>query len=120
MITIRLLGGAKKAVGRQTISLERTSVSVMEILQFLSGASADPRLLQPNNLIIAINGVDTAALQGHQTMVKTGDIVTVVTVVHGGTEYTMGSYRVLIMGFRQIKGEPGKFLDGLRRHDNDV
>jgi molybdopterin converting factor small subunit len=84
MITIRLLGGAKKAVGAPSVELDRPQSAVSEILQYLQGISSEPRLLQPNNLIIAVNGVDSAAMAGPATPVKSGDVVTVVTVVHGG------------------------------------
>lgn len=84
MIAIRLLGGAKKAVGRPLVELDRDAATVSEILAFLQGISSEPRLLQPGNLIVAVNGVDSAAVAGSETIAKGGDEVTVVTVVHGG------------------------------------
>ncbi|AFU59006.1 hypothetical protein Ngar_c20750 [Candidatus Nitrososphaera gargensis Ga9.2] len=116
MITIRLLGGAKKAVGKPAVDLDRQSASVAEILQFLTGISTDARLLQPNNLIVAVNGVDSAALQGQGTVAKSGDTVTIVTVVHGGTDYYMidSNHRVSIIGIRRITEDAGKLVDRLR------
>lgn len=84
MITIRLLGGARKAVGKPSVSLDKNESSVSGILSYLQDISAEPRLLQPGNLIVAVNGVDSAALAGADTVVRSGDTVTVVTVVHGG------------------------------------
>lgn len=84
MIAIRLLGGAKKAVGLPVVELDRNSATVSEILNFLQSISSEPRLLQPGNLIVAVNGVDSAAIAGASTTAKDGDKVTVVTVVHGG------------------------------------
>lgn len=84
MITIRLLGGAKKAVGKPFVELDRQQSAVSEILSYLQGVSVEPRLLVPENLIVAVNGVDSAALEGPSTQVRDGDSVTVVTVVHGG------------------------------------
>jgi molybdopterin converting factor small subunit len=34
--------------------------------------------------MIAINGADSAMFYGVDTIVKTGDTVTIVTIVHGG------------------------------------
>lgn len=85
MITIRLLGGAKKAVGKALVELDRSESTVSEVLQFLMSIAAEPRLLRPGNLIVAVNGVDSAALLGEETVAKAGDTVTVVTVVHGGS-----------------------------------
>jgi tRNA threonylcarbamoyladenosine modification (KEOPS) complex Cgi121 subunit/molybdopterin converting factor small subunit len=114
MISIRLLGGAKKAVGRPSVDFDKPSASVGEILQFLSGISADPRLLQTNNLIVAVNGVDSAALDGKQTVAKSGDTVTVVTVVHGGADFDLGDTRAVIIGVSKITEDAGKLVDRLR------
>src|SRR5437867_12226738 len=113
MITIRLLGGAKKAVGKHTVDLDTPSASVTEILQFLTGISANAGLLQPNNLIVAVNGVDSAALQGKQTLAKNGDPVTIVTVVNGGVDYMIKRTNASIIGVRRIGGIAGKLIDGL-------
>jgi tRNA threonylcarbamoyladenosine modification (KEOPS) complex Cgi121 subunit/molybdopterin converting factor small subunit len=120
MITIRLLGGAKKAVGKPSVDLDRPSASVAEILKFLTGISTDARLLQPNNLIVAVNGVDSAALQGQNTVAKSGDIVTVVTVVHGGADYDLDGNYVSIIGAQMITGNVGKLVDRLRAENKGV
>jgi molybdopterin converting factor small subunit len=83
LITLRLLGGAKKAVGTQSVNFEGTSASVSEILDFLGKMAVEPRLLQRGNLIVAINGVDSASLGGDPRAVD-GDVVTIVPVIHGG------------------------------------
>lgn len=116
MITIRLLGGAKKAVGKPAVNIEKPSVSVSEILKFLQDISADSRLLQPNNLIVAVNGIDSAALQGENTVAKSGDTITIVTVVHGGANMD----HVSIIGVRNISEDPGKLVDKLRAQNRDV
>jgi tRNA threonylcarbamoyladenosine modification (KEOPS) complex Cgi121 subunit/molybdopterin converting factor small subunit len=120
MITIRLLGGAKKAVGRPAVNLDRPSASVSDILNFLTTISAEPHLLQRSNLIIALNDVDSASLQGNNTLVKSGDTVKIVTVVHGGTHYTLNSYHVSITGIQKITHDPGKLVDMIRSQHNDV
>src|SRR5437867_11564861 len=114
MIAVRLLGGARKAVGKQTVDLDTPSASVTEILQFLTGISADPGRLQPNNLIVAVNGVDSAALQGQQTLARRGDTVTIITVVHGGAVYVFDSNHVSIIGVSKIAWDAGKLVDRLR------
>ncbi len=120
MITVRLLGGARKAVGKQAVDIDKPSVSVSEILKFLQGISAEPKLLQPNNLIVAINGVDSAALQGENTVAKSGDAVTIVTVVHGGADYFFDGNHVLVIGVNDIVHDPGKLVDRMRAENKDV
>jgi tRNA threonylcarbamoyladenosine modification (KEOPS) complex Cgi121 subunit/molybdopterin converting factor small subunit len=117
MITIRLLGGAKKAVGKPTVDFDKRSASVAEILQYLAGISTDADLLQPNNLIVAVNGVDSAALQGQGTMAKSGDTITVVTVVHGGANHALDGNHVSVIGISEVSEDGGKLVDKLRiRH----
>ena len=120
MITIRLLGGAKKAVGRAAVNLDRSSASVSEILDFLTTISVEPHILQRSNLIIALNDIDSASLQGNNTLVKSGDTVKIVTVVHGGMHYTLNGYHVSITGVQKIIHDPGKLVDMIRSQHNNV
>ena len=120
MIRIRLLGGAKKAVGRPSLDLDREQASVSEVLTFLQGISQEPRLLQAGNLIIAVNGVDSQALSGPDTVARKGDTVTIVTVVHGGMDDD-NNYSVLVAGVRNIDSkDAGKLLDRLRAENPGV
>lgn len=120
MITIRLLGGAKKAVGKPAVNLDRLSASVSDILDFLTTISAEPRLLQRSNLIVTLNDVDSASLHGHNTMVKSGDTVTIVTVVHGGMDYMLNGYHLSITGIQRIMHDPRKLVDMLRAQHRNV
>jgi tRNA threonylcarbamoyladenosine modification (KEOPS) complex Cgi121 subunit/molybdopterin converting factor small subunit len=116
MITIRLLGGAKKAVGGKTLlELEKANASVLEILQFLQNLAVEPRLLRRENLIVAINGVDSSALSGEDSIAKNGDTVTIVTVVHGGA-VPKANRGIMVKGVAPISSEidPGQFLDQMR------
>ena len=120
MITIRLLGGAKKAVGKPAVNLDRPYASISDILDFLTTISAEPRLLQRSNLIITLNDVDSASLRGHNTMVKSGDKVTIVTVVHGGMDCMLNGHHILITGVQRIMHDPGKLVDMLRAQHSNV
>ena len=84
MITVRLLGGAKKAVGKSSTVIPQHRLSVSQVLDLLRNDAQDPGLLNPTNLLVAINGVESSTLHGIDTIVQTGDVLTVVTVVHGG------------------------------------
>jgi len=125
MITIKLLGGAKKAIGKSEVKIDKPSASVSEILQFLQGISLEPRLLEPLNLIIAINGVDSAVLSGQKTVAKSDDIVTIVTVVHGGADRPhnydkIKGFYVSIIGIITIMNDPGTLVDNLRAIEQDL
>jgi sulfur-carrier protein len=86
MIKLKLLGGVKKAVGKPSVILEEASISISEILTLLERNVKEPRLLSPNNILVAINGIESSSLDGTDTVVESGDTVTIVTVVHGGSQ----------------------------------
>lgn len=87
MITIRLLGGAQKAMGKSTVTLDIKETILSEILGMLQKVSESPHMLDSENLLVAINGVESSILGGGQAMIKSGDTVTIVTILHGGTYF---------------------------------
>ncbi|MFL6317909.1 MAG: MoaD/ThiS family protein [Nitrososphaeraceae archaeon] len=84
MIDIKLLGGVKKAVGRSTLVLDRHVASISEILKFLKDNVGESKNLDADNILVTINGADSSMLSRDENIVKTGDTVTIVTIVHGG------------------------------------
>jgi tRNA threonylcarbamoyladenosine modification (KEOPS) complex Cgi121 subunit/molybdopterin converting factor small subunit len=121
MITIRLLGGAKKAIGKSAVNVDKSSASVSEILKFLEQISIEPRLLEQSNLIVAINGVDSASLKGQETIANNGDTVTIVTVVHGGgMDFNMADLQISIIGVVEIPMDPGKLIDTVRDNNRNL
>lgn len=82
MIVVRLLGGAKKALGAEQVEIDADSSTVGDILDMVesrtSGALAAP------NVLVAVNGADSSAAGGRGAVVRAGDDVAVIPVVHGG------------------------------------
>jgi molybdopterin synthase sulfur carrier subunit len=85
MIKLRLLGGVKKAVGKPSVILDEASLSISEILMFLQRNVKESGALSPNNILVAVNGIESSSLDGVDTVVESGDTVTIVTIVHGGS-----------------------------------
>jgi sulfur-carrier protein len=84
LIDIKLLGGVKKAVGRSTLVLDRHVASISDILKFLKDNVGESKNLDADNILVTINGADSSMLSRDENIVKTGDTVTIVTIVHGG------------------------------------
>lgn len=84
MITINMFGGAKKIVGTSSLVFNRSIASISEILEFLQKNAVESKILDVNNILIAVNGIESSALSGNDTIVETGDVITIVSVVHGG------------------------------------
>jgi sulfur-carrier protein len=84
MIDIKLLGGIRKAAGKPNLVLDKHIASVSEILGFLKQNVMDPKDFDANNILVTINGTDSSLLSADQNVVKSGDTVKIVTIVHGG------------------------------------
>ena len=84
MITLKLLGGVKFAVGKNSIVIDKSQSTVKEIIEELKHESRDAKILNEKNLMVSVNGVDSSVTGGFKTAIKTGDVITIVTVIHGG------------------------------------
>ena len=84
MITLKLLGGVKKAIGKNSIVIDKSQSNLKEIFEELKNKSTDASILDEKNLMISVNGVDSSVIGGKEAIIKTGDIITIVTIIHGG------------------------------------
>jgi len=84
LITLKLLGGVKHAIGNNSIIIDKSLSTLQDIIDEIQKKSNDKRLVNEKNLLISVNGVESSLIGGKDAIIKTGDIITVVTVVHGG------------------------------------
>jgi len=84
LITLKLLGGVKFAVGKNSLVIDKSQSTVKEIIEELKNESIEPKILNEKNLMVSINGVDSSVTGGIETVIKSGDVITIVTVIHGG------------------------------------
>lgn len=84
MIMIKLLGGAKRALGRDRLEIDVTGAKLRDVMQTLRSMSRDARIFDDSNLLIVVNGVESSVLGGLDAGLKDGDVVNIVPVVHGG------------------------------------
>ena len=84
MITLKLLGGVKKAIGKNSIVIDKSHSNLKEIFEELKNESKDASIIDEKNLMISVNGVDSSVIGGKDAIIKTGDIITIVTIIHGG------------------------------------
>ena len=82
MIAVRLLGGAKKALGADTMKIDADSSTVGDILDMVESRTSGA--LAASNVLVAVNGADSSAAGGRGAVVRAGDDVAVIPVVHGG------------------------------------
>ena len=84
MITLKLLGGVKKAIGKNSIVIDKSQSNLKEIFEELKNKSKDSSIIDEKNLMVCVNGVDSSVIGGKEAIIKTGDIITIVTIIHGG------------------------------------
>lgn len=84
MIEINLLGGIKKLVGHSNLKINEESSSVKGIISYLENNYYSNNTINKNDIIIAINGIESSLLGGYNAKISSGDTVTILSVVHGG------------------------------------
>ncbi|HJU78850.1 MAG TPA: MoaD/ThiS family protein [Nitrososphaeraceae archaeon] len=83
MITLKLLGSIKKYCGKESIAVHEKETTLSNIFSILYKNMPNPRRFDTENLLILINGVDLS-ISGDGQKIKSGDIVTIANLVHGG------------------------------------
>ena len=84
MISVKLLGGARRAVGKDSLEIEKHDIKLHDIVEILRSMSSNSNIFDSSNLLIVVNGVESSMLGGLDAKVKDGDIISIVPVVHGG------------------------------------
>ena len=119
MITVKLIGGAKKSFSTDKIMLERDPVTVNELITYLVRIKPENTLeFDTKNLLIAVNGVDCSALQGYNTKLNDDDVISIIPIIHGGSmtriQFSTMCSNVEIFDILDGKKFHINFLDELR------
>ena len=83
MITLKLLGSIKKYCGKESIIVHEEEIMISSIFSILYQNMSNSKHIDTENLLILINGVDLS-ISGNGKKIKSGDIVTIANLVHGG------------------------------------
>lgn len=83
MITLKLLGSIKKYCGKESIIVHEKEIMISSIFSILYQNMSNSKHIDTENLLILINGVDLS-ISGNDKKIKSGDIVTIANLVHGG------------------------------------
>ena len=119
MITIKLIGGAKKSFNSNELKIDQFNISINEILELLLKIKPKNTYdLDVENILIAINGSDSSAMNGKDTIVHDGDIVSIIPVIHGGSPkklfFDIDKKQIQILEIHGQKTFDVKFIDDLR------
>lgn len=124
MITVKLLGGAKKIFGKDLIQADFDNITIEKLFEYLlSVKPANSLDLDTKNILVAVNGADSSALQGHDTILHEGDTVSIIPIIHGGAQrldLKVCSKNVSLYNIIHEKGKNYEFLAKVRKKFPDI
>ena len=120
MFTVKFVGGAKKSFPDGHIKIDESDMSIDELIVLLLKLKpADTPKLDTDNILIAINGADSSAMDGRSTKIKDDDLVTIIPIIHGGASkkftFEFSKKTVQVMEIGAQKSIDAKFIDDLRK-----
>jgi tRNA threonylcarbamoyladenosine modification (KEOPS) complex Cgi121 subunit/molybdopterin converting factor small subunit len=120
MITIKLVGGAKKSFSTDTLKVEKSDISIQDLLDLLLELKPlNTPKLDVENVLIAINGIDSSALDGKMTKIKNDDVVNIIPIIHGGSSnrlfFNISKKLIQVIEIQSQKEINTKYIDELRK-----
>ncbi len=125
MVTVKFVGGIKKSFNSDEMKLDVENITLDKLLQMiLEQQPPNTPSIDTNNILIAINGADSSALDGKSTVIKKDDLVSIIPVIHGGSgkklTFTFGRKTILAIELKGSKEIDVSFLDNLRKEFPNV
>ena len=120
MVTIKFVGGAKKSFSTDQLEIDADGITIENLLELiLKIKPPNTPSLDTNNILVAVNGADSSAMKGKLTMIKNTDVVSIIPVIHGGSNkkivFHIGNKLVQVLEIKGTKQTDVSFLDGLRK-----
>jgi len=120
MFTVKFVGGAKKSFPVEQLKIDQSNLSIQELIDLLLELkSKDSPKLDTDNVLIAINGADSSAMDGKSTIIQENDLVSIIPVIHGGSSKKFNfEFSKKIIQVIEIKGQKSidvKFIDDIRK-----
>ena len=119
MITINFTGGARKAFQTDSLKISQNISTISELIIYLiSKKPNNTPDFDGKNLLIAVNGVDSSALDGINTKLKSKDIVNIIPIIHGGSKtnvtFTIKNYQIGLFAIKKSNANK-EYLLSLRK-----
>ena len=82
---VKLFGNISKINNKDNITVDFKNLNICEMLDKLSEIlNLEKSFLNNENLLIAINNVEISALNEKKTIIETGDLISIISISHGG------------------------------------
>ena len=120
MFTVKFVGGAKKSFPVEELKIDQSNLTIQELINLLLELKpTDTPKLDTDNVLIAINGADSSAMDGKSTMIKENDLVSIIPVIHGGSSkkvnFEFSKKLIQVIEIKSQKSIDVKFIDDLRK-----
>lgn len=119
MLSIKFLGGAKKSFGTDSMQLSLDGITIGTLLDHLvSVKPKDTIEIDTKNILVAVNGVDSSALDGLKTVLHQGDTITIIPIIHGGSgrnRFVIFKRNAELFHLRNTAEKNYDYLDMLRK-----
>lgn len=120
MITVKFVGGAKKSFLTDQLQIDKSDISIQELLDLLLKLQPDNASnFDTENILIAVNGSDSSAMDGKSTKLQNNDLVSIIPLIHGGSSkkitFKISNKQILITELKGSKQIDVTFLDNLRK-----
>ena len=87
MITVNFTGGARKSFKIDSLEISQNTNTISELITYLiSQKPENTPDFDGKNLLIAVNGIDSSALDGINTKLNSDDVVNIIPIIHGGSK----------------------------------
>ena len=85
MNNVKLFGNISKINNKNNLTVDFKDMNIYEMLDKLSEIlNLEKSFLNNENLLIAINNVEISALNEKKTVIETGDLISIISINHGG------------------------------------
>ena len=87
MTTVNFIGGARKAFQTDSLEISQNLDTLSQLITYLVKHKPENTPdFDGKNLLIAVNGVDSSALDGNDTKLNSNDIINIIPIIHGGSK----------------------------------
>ena len=119
MITVNFTGGARKSFQTDSLEITKNLNSISELITYLiSQKPENTPNFDGKNLLIAVNGVDSSALDGNKTLLRSNDVVNIIPIIRGGSKtnvtFTIKNHQVSIFEIKKSNSNK-EYLLSLRK-----
>ena len=99
MTTVNFTGGARKSFQTDSLNISENLNTISELITYLIEHKPENTPdFDGKNLLIAVNGVDSSALDGTDTKLNSNDIVNIIPIIHGGSKtnvsFTINNHQI--------------------------